>query len=166
MVAPLFVGRKQSVKALNSIMTKDKKILLITQKNSDIDNPKPDNLYNYGTLAKVLQLLKLPDGTIKVLVEGINRIKINKIEQSSEFLTASYSSLKIDSKNNTEIKALVKIIIEHFESYQKINKKISNEIINNIKTYSDYNKLADVVTANININLNQKQELLEMVSIE
>ena len=93
-------------------------------------------------------------------------IKINKIEQSSEFLTASYSSLKIDSKNNTEIKALVKIIIEHFESYQKINKKISNEIINNIKTYSDYNKLADVVTANININLNQKQELLEMVSIE
>jgi ATP-dependent Lon protease len=147
-------------------MTKDKKILLITQKNSDIDNPKPDNLYNYGTLAKVLQLLKLPDGTIKVLVEGINRIKINKIEQSSEFLTASYSSLKIDSKNNTEIKALVKIIIEHFESYQKINKKISNEIINNIKTYSDYNKLADVVTANININLNQKQELLEMVSIE
>jgi ATP-dependent Lon protease len=166
MVAPLFVGRKQSVKALNSIMTKDKKILLITQKNSDIDNPKPDNLYNYGTLAKVLQLLKLPDGTIKVLVEGINRIKINKIEQSSEFLIASYSSLKIDSKNNTEIKALVKIIIEHFESYQKINKKISNEIINNIKTYSDYNKLADVVTANININLNQKQELLEMVSIE
>ena len=86
MVAPLFVGRKQSVKALNNVMTKDKKILLITQKNSEVDNPKPEKLYNCGTLAKVLQLLKLPDGTIKVLVEGLERVRISTIEDSGDFL--------------------------------------------------------------------------------
>ena len=116
MVAPLFVGRKASVNALNHVMTKDKKILLVTQRNSDIDNPKADNLFNIGTLAKVLQLLKLPDGTIKVLVEGIERINIDKYLQLSEFLTANYSSLLIKNKNNNNIKALVKIIIEQFES--------------------------------------------------
>ena len=89
MVAPLFVGRQPSVKALNNVMTKDKKILLITQKNSEVDNPQPGNLYNCGTLAKVLQLLKLPDGTIKVLVEGLERVKIITIENSGNFLSAS-----------------------------------------------------------------------------
>ena len=166
MVAPLFVGRKPSVNALTNVMNKDKKILLVTQKNSDVDNPKPDNLYKVGTLAKVLQMLKLPDGTIKVLVEGMDRVKINSLNSSSDFLTADFSLLNIRNKNNTNIKALIKIIIEQFESYQKINKKISAELINNIKNYSDYNKLADVVIANLNINISQKQELLEIISLE
>ena len=166
MVAPLFVGRKPSVNALNHVMNKDKKILLVTQKNSDVDNPKPDNLYKVGTLAKVLQMLKLPDGTIKVLVEGMERVKINSFISSSDFLAADFSLLNIKNKNNTNIKALTKIIIEQFESYQKINKKISAELINNTKNYSDYNKLADVVIANLNINISQKQELLEIISLE
>ena len=166
MIAPLFVGRKPSVNALNNVMIKDKQILLVTQKNSDIDNPKTEDLYRVGTLAKILQLLKLPDGTIKVLVEGLERVKIIKLESSSDFLIADYSILKIKTKSNNNIRALVKIIIEQFESYQKINKKLSTEIVNNIKSYNDFNKLADVVIANLNINLSKKQELLEMPLLE
>ena len=166
MVAPLFVGRKSSVNALNNVMTKDKKILLVTQKNSDVDNPKPEDLYNIGTLAKVLQLLKLPDGTIKVLVEGIERVQLGSIHISNDFLNSNFKPLNVKYKNNSNIKALAKIIIEQFEAYQKVNKKISNEVINNIKTYSDFNKLADVVIANLNINLSQKQDLLEIVNLE
>ena len=132
MVAPLFVGRQPSVKALNNVMTKDKKILLITQKNSEVDSPKPENLYKCGTLAKVLQLLKLPDGTIKVLVEGFERVKILSIEDSGDFLRASYSILSVKEKNTTNIMALAKIIKDQFESYQKINKKVSIDLINNI----------------------------------
>ena len=89
MVAPLFVGREQSVNALNHIMTGDKKIFLLSQKNSKIDNPNKDNLYSFGTIAKVIQLLKLPDGTLKVLVEGIQRAKVTKINFNKEFITAS-----------------------------------------------------------------------------
>ena len=166
MVAPLFVGRKPSVNALNNVMIKDKQILLITQKNSDIDNPKTENLYKVGTLAKVLQLLKLPDGTIKVLVEGLERVKIVKLEFSNDFLIADYSILNIKTKNSKNIKALIKIIIEQFESYQKINKKISSEIVNNIKYYTDFNKLADVIIGNLSIKIAKKQELLEMSSLE
>ena len=166
MVAPLFVGRQPSVKALNNVMTKDKKILLITQKNSEVDSPKPENLYKCGTLAKVLQLLKLPDGTIKVLVEGFERVRILSIEDSGDFLRASYSILSVKEKNTTNIMALAKIIKDQFESYQKINKKISIDVVNNIKTYNDFNKLADVVIANLNINLPQKQKLLETKSLE
>ena len=166
MVAPLFVGRKPSVNALNNVMTRDKKILLVTQKNSDVDNPKPENLYTVGTLAKVLQLLKLPDGTIKVLVEGLERVSITKIDLSNDFLTADFKILNSKTKSTNNIKALIKIIIEQFESYQKINKKISLEIVNNIKKYADYNKLSDIIIANLNINLSQKQELLEMSSLE
>ncbi len=166
MVAPLFVGRKPSVNALNNVMIKDKKILLVTQINPEVDSPNSDHLYKVGTLAKVLQLLKLPDGTIKVLVEGLERVNIKKFASKNDFLIADYSSLKVKSKNNSNIRALVKIILEQFESYQKINKKISSEIISNLKTYNDYNKLTDVVSANLNINLIQKQELLEITSLE
>ena len=166
MVAPLFVGRQPSVKALNNVMTKDKKILLITQKNSEVDSPKPENLYKCGTLAKVLQLLKLPDGTIKVLVEGFERVRILSIEDSGDFLRATYSILSVKEKNTANIMALAKIIKDQFESYQKINKKISIDLVNNIKTYNDFNKLADVVIANLNINLPQKQKLLETKSLE
>ena len=166
MVAPLFVGRKPSVNALNNVMIKDKKILLVTQINPEVDSPNSDHLYKVGTLAKVLQLLKLPDGTIKVLVEGLERVNVKEFGSKNDFLIANYSPIKIKSKNNSNIRALVKIILEQFESYQKINKKISSEIISNLKTYNDYNKLADVVIANLNINLIQKQELLETTSLE
>ena len=166
MVAPLFVGRKSSVNALNGVMLKDKKILLVTQKSPDIDNPKAQDLFHVGTIAKVLQLLKLPDGTIKVLVEGLERATIKDIENFDNFLIAKYSILNTKIKNNTNVKALVKIIIEQFETYQKINKKISSDVINNIKTLNNYHKLADIVIANLNVNILQKQELLEINFLE
>ena len=123
MVAPLFVGRKLSINALNHVMTNDKLILLITQKNYNIENPSPKDLYTFGTIGKILQLLKLPDNTIKVLVEGIERVKVNEIIQEKDFIIATTSSLKIENKHPAKIKALTKMILDQFDSYQKINKK-------------------------------------------
>ena len=164
MVAPLFVGRKSSVNALNHVMTSNKEILLITQKNSEVENPTLENLYLVGTLAKVLQLLKLPDGTIKVLVEGHERVKVSKIHQTRDFIMANYSIIKPVDNNESKAKALMKIVIDQFESYQKINKKIPIDVFNNIRKYTDSDKLADVLIPNLNISLSQKQELLEIVS--
>jgi len=166
MIAPLFVGRKQSVNALNHVMTGDKNIFLLAQKNSEIDNPDEADLYKYGTVAKILQLLKLPDGTIKVLVEGIDRAKAEKIIYNKDFLTSNISLVEKYGKTNTKVKALTKMLIEQFEVYQKINKKISSEVLSNLKTYFDPNKIADVVSVNLNITLTQKQELLEILSLE
>ena len=166
MVAPLFVGRKLSVNAINSVMGGDKKIFLLSQKNSEIDNPSEKNLYQYGTVAKIIQLLKLPDGTLKVLVEGLYRAKVSKLNFNKDFTVASILDLKIDLKNNANIKALQKLIVEQFEEYQKINKKVSVELINNIKTFSEANKIVDVIVANLNISLDQKQEILEIENTE
>tara|TARA_B100001250_G_scaffold46679_1_gene36580 strand:+ start:644 stop:3037 length:2394 start_codon:yes stop_codon:yes gene_type:complete len=166
MVAPLFVGRPQSVNALNHAMTSDKKIFLLAQKNSEIDNPKKSDLYECGTIAKVLQLLKLPDGTIKVLVEGITRARLNNLNLSNDFLTAKIKQLNTKNKYNNKLKALVKIVIDQFEDYSKVNKKIQSDIVNNIASMSDANKIADLVSINLNINMEQKQELLEMHDLE
>ena len=166
MVAPLFVGRKQSVNALNAVMLEDKKIFLLSQKNSEIDNPNEKNLYKYGTVSKVLQLLKLPDGTLKVLVEGLYRAKVSKLILNKDYLIANISELRNSSKKNNNVKALQKLVVEQFEEYQKINKKISIDLVNNIKNFIDPNQIADVIVANINISLEQKQEILEIEYIE
>ena len=166
MVAPLFVGRVQSVNALNHAMTSDKKIFLLAQKNSEIDNPKKSDLYEWGTIAKVLQLLKLPDGTIKVLVEGITRARLNTLNLSNDFLTAKINKIDTKLKKNNNLKALVKIVIDQFQDYSKVNKKIPSDIVNNLISISDPNKIADVVSINLNINMEQKQELLEMHDLE
>ena len=166
LVAPLFVGRKQSVNALNAVMSSDKKIFLLSQKSSEIDNPSEKNLYQYGTVAKVLQLLKLPDGTLKVLVEGIYRAKLKNIYFNKDYISASLIEIKNLYKKNTNIKALQKLVVEQFEEYQKINKKIQIDLINNIKTFTDPNKIADVISANITISIEQKQEILEIENTE
>ena len=166
MVAPLFVGREQSVNALNHVMTGDKKIFLLSQKNSKVDNPNKENLYSFGTVAKIIQLLKLPDGTLKVLVEGIQRAKVNKINFGKEFITASITEINQKSKKNSNIRALQKLIIEQFIEFQKINKKVSLDIVNNLKTFNDPDKIVDVIASNISISLSQKQEVLEITNIE
>ena len=166
MVAPLFVGREQSVNALNHVMTGDKKIFLLSQKNSKVDNPDKEDLYSFGTLAKVIQLLKLPDGTLKVLVEGIQRAKVNKINFNKEFITASISEINQKTKKNTNINALKKLIIEQFVEFQKINKKVSLDVINNTKTQNDPDKIVDIIVSNISISLSQKQEILEIIKTE
>ncbi len=166
MVAPLFVGRQQSVNALNNVMSADKKIFLLSQKNSKIDNPTKDSLYSLGTVAKVIQLLKLPDGTLKVLVEGIQRAKVTKITFNKDFISASIKEINNKSKKNANIKALQKLIIEQFIEFQKINKKVSLDVINNIKTINDPDKIVDVIVSNISISLAQKQEILEIINTE
>ncbi len=166
MVAPLFVGREQSVNALNHVMTGDKKIFLLSQKNSKVDNPNKENLYSFGTVAKIIQLLKLPDGTLKVLVEGIERAKVNKINFTKEFITASVTEIKQKTKKNSNIKALQKLIIEQFVEFQKINKKVSQDVINNVKALNDPDKIVDIIVSNISISISQKQEILEMINTE
>ncbi len=166
MVAPLFVGREQSVNALNHVMTGDKKIFLLSQKNSKIDNPNQENLYSFGTVAKIIQLLKLPDGTLKVLVEGLQRAKVNKVNFNKDFITASITEINPKIKKSTNIKTLQKLVIEQFVEFQKINKKVSLDVINNVKTINDPNKIVDIITSNISITLNQKQEILEIINTE
>jgi len=166
MVAPLFVGRKQSVNALNHAMSLDRKIFLLAQKNSETDNPNKSDLYECGTVAKVLQLLKLPDGTIKVLVEGTSRAKLMTLNTSTDFLSAKIKTVDTKFKNNNNLKALVKVVLEQFEDYAKVNKKIPSEVITNLSSMTDANKIADVVSINLTINMQQKQELLEMFNLE
>ena len=166
MVAPLFVGREQSVNALNHVMTGDKKIFLLSQKNSKVDNPNKDNLYSFGTVAKIIQLLKLPDGTLKVLVEGLQRAKVKKINFNKEFITASITEINQKNKKNSNIRALQKLIIEQFVEFQKINKKVSLDVINNVKTLNDPDKIVDIIISNISISLSQKQEILEIINSE
>ncbi len=166
MVAPLFVGREQSVNALNHVMRDDKKIFLLSQKNSKVDNPDKDNLYSFGTVAKIIQLLKLPDGTLKVLVEGMQRAKVNKINFNKEFITASITEINQKTKKNTNIKTLQKLIIEQFAEFQKINKKVSLDVVNNVKTINDSDKIVDIIVSNISISLSQKQEILEIINTE
>ena len=166
MVAPLFVGRKQSVNALNHVMTNDKKIFLLTQKDSDIENPAIENLYQYGTVAKVLQLLKLPDGTIKVLVEGLQRASIKSLNSNNDFSSAHIKVLNKKIDYNSKLKALSKLVIEQFQDYIKVNKKLPSDLLNNLKSTSDPNKISDLISVNLGISLEQKQELLELTDLE
>ena len=130
MVVPLFVGRDKSVKALEQVMVKDKKIMLITQKRASVDDPKKDDLFEVGTIANVLQLLKLPDGTVKVLVEGISRASINQYTGNEEYLIADIDLINenIDS-NDTGIRGLAKSMTDQFDQYVKLNKKIPPEVV-------------------------------------
>ena len=166
MVAPLFVGREQSVNALNHVMKGDKKIFLISQKNSKVDNPNKENLYSFGTVAKIIQLLKLPDGTLKVLVEGIQRAKANQINFNKEYITASITEINNKTKKNSNIKALQKLIIEQFIEFQKINKKVSLDVINSVKSLNDPDKIVDIIVSNMSISISQKQEILEITNTE
>jgi ATP-dependent Lon protease len=166
MVAPLFVGRKLSVNALNHAMTDDKKIFLVTQKDSEVENPNIDNLYQCGIIAKVLQLLKLPDGTIKVLVEGLQRANIKNLYNNKDFTSVSIKIVNKKSFSNSKLKALTKIVIEQFEEYIKVNKKLPSDLLNNLKSSTDPVKISDLISVNLGISLEQNQELLELYDIE
>ena len=161
MVVPLFVGRETSINALSEVMKANKKILLITQKYSDIDLPKPEDLYKIGTVANVLQLLKLPDGTLKVLVEGKSRVKINNFTTNENYLLGNYSLMKNTIKSNEECKAYGKLIIDLFASYINSNKNISSEVLSSIKIIKDMDILSYNIIPHLNINLEEKQKLLE-----
>ena len=129
MVIPLFVGRDKSITALNEVMKKDKKIVLVTQKNSEVDDPKKNDIFNYGCESSILQLLKLPDGTVKVLVEGISRVKINEFQDNNDFLSCSYEKLNEIIDKDEDLMPLALNSIKKLEKLTSINKKISNETI-------------------------------------
>ena len=166
MVVPLFVGREKSIKALQEVMKSDKSIVLVTQKNSEIDDPESKDLYQYGCLSKVLQLLKLPDGTVKVLVEGEKRIKILKhVETSDNFLNCEVEVVEDENKSK-DLEPLALGLIKKFDRLQVLNKKDLSDGTNNIKNLKDPSLIANNISANLNIQIFEKQELLETIDLK
>src|SRR6516162_7267357 len=148
MIVPLFVGREKSINALEEVMRSDKQILLSAQKNAGDDDPAPDAIYPTGTLASVLQLLKLPDGTVKVLVEGTARARVRRYTENVDY-----------------IEALARSAVSQFESFVKLNKKISPEVLGTISQIEDYSKLADTIASHLAIKIADKQDVLEIVTV-
>ena len=147
MIVPLFVGREKSIKALEEVMRSDTFILLATQKNASDDDPATAAIYEIGTLASVLQLLKLPDGTVKVLVEGAARAKVERYTDRAEYYEADAVVLADSSGEQVEAEALARSVINEFESYVKLNKKVSPEVVGVVQQIEDYAKLADTVAS-------------------
>ena len=166
MVIPLFVGRDKSISALNEVMKKDKKIILVTQKNSDVDDPKKNDIFNYGCESNILQLLKLPDGTVKVLVEGISRVKINEFQDNNQFLSCNYERLNEVINEGEDLMPLALNSIKKLEKLTSINKKISNETINNIKLLKDPSKISDNIASHLNATISEKQQVFETLELK
>ena len=165
MIVPLFVGREKSVKALEDVMKDDKQILLVTQKNAAQDDPQPGDIFSVGTIGTVLQLLKLPDGTVKVLVEGSQRARILKFAENENFFQA-YAELLEDGKSeDRELDALMRTVVSQFEQYIKLNKKIPPEVLVSVNQIDDPSKLVDTVASHLSLKIPEKQELLETDSI-
>ena len=165
MIVPLFVGREKSIRALEEVMKSDKPILLATQKNAADDDPAPDAIFSAGTLASVLQLLKLPDGTVKVLVEGAARAQVTHYIPGESFFQAEAQAIADEPIDKIEAEALSRSVISEFESYVKLNKKISPEVVSAVNQIDDYGKLADTIASHLAIKLADKQAILEMRSI-
>lgn len=163
MIVPLFVGREKSVKALESVMKEDKQIILVTQKSPSVDDPVAADLYQVGTVGTILQLLKLPDGTVKVLVEGVRRVKIKNYSEKSDFLEASIEEITDEPPQGEEVDALSRAVVNQFEQYVKLNKKIPPEVIVSITQIEDTVKLADTISAHLTLKIEEKQDLLETV---
>ena len=165
MIVPLFVGREKSIKALEEVMREDKRILLVAQKNPADDDPASDAVYEVGTLAQVLQLLKLPDGTVKVLVEGSDRARVHAFAARADFFEAEVEVLPSDFGTAAETEALARTAVSQFDSYVKLNKKVPQEVLASIAQITDHAKLADTIAAHLAIKIPEKQELLEMTSV-
>ncbi|ODT70728.1 MAG: endopeptidase La [Pelagibacterium sp. SCN 63-23] len=165
MIVPLFVGREKSVKALEEVMRDDKHILVVTQKNAQDDDPSPEQIYPTGTIATVLQLLKLPDGTVKVLVEGLSRANIDRYLQTDEYFEAEASVLPEPEEDATETEALARSAQSEFENYVKLNKKISAEVVAAVGQIESASKLADTIASHLVIKIPEKEELLTTISV-
>ena len=165
MIVPLFVGREKSIKALEEVMRSDTFILLATQRNASDDDPATDSIYETGTLASVLQLLKLPDGTVKVLVEGAARAQVKGYTDRSEYFEATGVVLGDDSGEQVEAEALARSVVNEFENYVKLNKKVSPEVVGVVQQIDDYAKLADTVASHLAVKIPEKQGILETSSV-
>src|SRR6187397_2765670 len=165
MIVPLFVGREKSIKALEEVMRSDTFILLATQKNASDDDPSTDAIFETGTLASVLQLLKLPDGTVKVLVEGATRAKVLKYTDRNDYYEADASPVVDDMGDRVEAEAMARSVVTEFENYVKLNKKVSPEVVGVIQQIEDYAKLADTVASHLAVKIPDKQDILETTSV-
>ncbi len=164
MIVPLFVGREKSVHALEYVMHHSKQILLVTQKSPSEDDPGPNDLFSIGTVGTILQLLKLPDGTVKVLVEGGARVKVDKIDIEKGFMEASVTEIPDPTVNDEELQALLRAVMTQFEQYVKLNKKIPPEVIVSVNQIEEPSKMADTIASHLALKIEQKQELLEFAS--
>jgi ATP-dependent Lon protease len=165
MIVPLFVGREKSVRALEDVMKDDKQILLVTQKNAAQDDPATADIFMIGTVGTVLQLLKLPDGTVKVLVEGGQRARIQRFAENEAFFQAYAENLGENAGGQQETEALARTVVTQFEQYIKLNKKIPPEVLVSINQIEDPGKLADTVASHLNLKIPEKQELLETIAV-
>ncbi|MGA9603157.1 MAG: LON peptidase substrate-binding domain-containing protein, partial [Methyloceanibacter sp.] len=165
MIVPLFVGREKSIAALEEVMRSDKQILLVAQKNASDDEPSTDGIYRMGTLASVLQLLKLPDGTVKVLVEGTRRASIKRYTENESYFEAEIERVEESVGAEDEIEALARSVVSQFESYVKLNKKISPEVLGTASQIEDYSKLSDTIASHLAIKIAEKQQILEITSV-
>lgn len=164
MVVPLFVGREKSINALEDVAKDDKKILLVTQRDATQDNPTVDDVFKIGVVASILQLLKLPDGTVKVLIEGHSRARIINFVNNEKFFMANAETLPEQEGTPQEMEALIRSVTSHFEQYIKLNKKIPPEVLSSLSQIKSPGKLADAVIAHLSIKISQKQELLEITN--
>jgi len=165
MVIPLFVGREKSILALDEAMNRDKRILLVAQKQADVDDPKPKDLYGIGTIATILQLLKLPDGTVKVLVEGVDRAAVLDVEAGNYFSADVEVLEDVESYEEREIDVLTRSVVTHFEQYVKLNKKVPPEILTSLAGIEQGGRLADTVAAHMALKLADKQKVLEIQDV-
>jgi len=165
MIVPLFVGREKSVRALEAVMKDDKQILLVAQKNAAQDDPSTDDIYRVGTVSTILQLLKLPDGTVKVLVEGGRRAKITAFKETEAYFEAFTAPMPDQTGEAKELEALGRTVVTQFEQYIKLNKKIAPEVLVSLNQIEESSKLADTVASHLNLKIPEKQELLEISKV-
>ncbi|MFZ9086645.1 MAG: LON peptidase substrate-binding domain-containing protein, partial [Steroidobacteraceae bacterium] len=165
MVIPLFVGREKSILALDEAANRDKRILLVAQKQADIDDPKPRDLYPVGTLANILQLLKLPDGTVKVLVEGTERAIVEEMEAGEFFAARTAAMPDVETYDEREMDVLTRGVVGQFEQYVKLNKKVPPEILTSLAGIEQPGRLADTVAAHMALKLSDKQRVLEIQDV-
>lgn len=162
MVMPLFVGRPKSIRSLEEAMENNKQLLLVSQRKPDIEEPKIADLYKIGTLVNIIQLLKLPDGTVKVLVEGQQRTKLIDLQDNGEFFLASHELIETQWSDEKELSVLKKITLSEFEKYANLNKKIPADIISALRRINDIERLSDTVAAHLPVSINEKQNILEI----
>jgi ATP-dependent Lon protease len=165
MIVPLFVGREKSVRALEAVMKEDKQILLVAQKNAAQDDPSSDDIYRVGTVSTILQLLKLPDGTVKVLVEGGRRARLSSFKETESYFEALVEDLPDQEGEAQELEALGRTVVGQFEQYIKLNKKIAPEVLVSLNQIEEPSKLADTIASHLNLKISEKQELLETTRI-
>src|ERR1700677_714611 len=164
MIVPLFVGREKSVRALEEVMSEEKQILLLTQKNASDDDPTPDGLHRIGTMATVLQLLKLPDQTVRVLVEGKSRARVTGSIPRNDFFQATIEKIPDGTGAIKETEALIRTVKANFESYIKLNKKVPAETLASLAQIDDPAKLSDTVASHLSVKISDRQQLLETLN--